>query len=97
MQRAMVIRAYGDLGMSGAMLAPIESAEVQRLRDEIAAKDKEIKALRSQVEFNNYVQDKYYRKKIQEIQKNYPIRKAGFFERKFDAIRCILVVLLNQL
>lgn len=83
MQRAMVVRTYGNQDITDAMKSCIESMEIKRLRDEIAKKDYEIKMLQAQIGVANFAREKYYRQKIQEIPKKYHLNKKNPIRQKF--------------
>lgn len=72
MQRALVIRTYGDVNMAQPIANNFESEELKRLR--------------TQVGLHEFKSNQYYRQKIQEIPKKYPIRKLSPAQHKFWAL-----------
>ena len=82
MQRALVIRTYGDLNLAKPIASSLENQELLRLQAKLGVK--------------SYREKKDYQRKIQEIPKKYPIRKISPAAQKFWALYGFICVLLQS-
>ena len=81
MQRALVIRTYGDQEIAKTLASTIESAELKKLRAQLGVK--------------SYARDAYYLSKLKELPQKYPIRRKNPVVQKFWALYGFLWALIR--
>ena len=78
MQRALVIRTYGDQDLANAMACSMKPKRTME--------SYELKRLRAQVGIRNYLSEEECRRKIAEIPIKYPIKRISPIKQKLWAL-----------
>lgn len=82
MQRALVIRTYGNINLAKPIVQNLESPELKRLRAQIG-----VHAPRC---------SQYYRKKIRQIPRKYPIHYMSPVKSKLWGLYGLIILLARE-